>query len=133
MSATSDDLENKLLDHVLGGPDYTRLATVYLALFSTATTDAGGGTELTGGGYARIAVTNNATNWPAAAGGSKSNGVAITFAAASGAWATATHFAIMSALTGGVMLFHGPLTTSKTVASGETPRFSAGAIVISQA
>ena len=48
----SDYLENEILDHVLGGADYSRPATVYIALYTAAPTDAGGGTEVTGGSYA---------------------------------------------------------------------------------
>src|SRR3989304_5914505 len=70
----SDFLENELLDHVLGNAAYAAPATVYFGLYSVGPSDVGGGTELTGSGYARIAVTNNATNYPAASGGAKSNG-----------------------------------------------------------
>src|SRR3972149_591973 len=70
----SDFLENELLDHVLGNAAYAAPATVYFGLYSVGPSDVGGGTELTGSGYARIAVTNNATNFPAASGGAKSNG-----------------------------------------------------------
>lgn len=80
----SNYLENALLDHALGGGNYTRPATVYIALFTVAPSDAGGGTEVSGNNYSRAAVTNDATNFPAASGGAKSNGVAITFATPSG-------------------------------------------------
>jgi len=82
----SNYLENKVLDHVLGGGDYTRPATVYVALYTVAPSDTGGGTEVTGGSYARAAVTNNSTNWPAASGGEKSNGTEITFETATASW-----------------------------------------------
>jgi hypothetical protein len=49
----SNYLENKLLDHVYGGPDYPRPATVYVALFTAAPTDSGGGTEVSGSGVSR--------------------------------------------------------------------------------
>ncbi|MDP9488130.1 MAG: hypothetical protein M3Q49_20465, partial [Actinomycetota bacterium] len=76
----SDFMENTILNEVFGGVNYVPVGTVYVALYTTAPDDAGaGGTEVSGGAYARVAVTNNATNWPAAVGGAKSNGVAITF------------------------------------------------------
>lgn len=128
MSALSDYLENELADHVLGGGDFTRPATVYVALFTAGPTDAGGGTEVSAGGYARATVTNNSTNFPAASGGAKSNGTAITFAAASATWGTVTHFAIYDAASGGNLLFHGELTTSKLIESGDTPSFGIGAL-----
>lgn len=69
MAGKSDYLELKILDGVLGGPDFVRPATSHVALYTVAPSDAGGGTEVSGGSYARAAVTNSATNWPAAAAG----------------------------------------------------------------
>jgi len=65
MAGKSDYLENTILDLVYGGVAYTPPAILYVALFSVAPTDAGGGTELSGGGYARVAVPNDLTNFPA--------------------------------------------------------------------
>ncbi|MGC9361097.1 MAG: phage tail fiber protein [Anaerolineae bacterium] len=128
----SDYLENELLDHVLGGADYTRPATVYVALFTVAPSDTGGGTEVTGGSYARAEVTNNATNWPAASGGVKSNGVDITFPEATADWGTVVAFAIFDAATAGNMLYWGDLTASKTINSGDTAKFNAGELSITE-
>ncbi len=123
----SDYLEDEVLDHILGGADYTRPATVYLAL-STAdpTDDASGLAEPSGGAYARLAVTNNATEWPAASGGAKSNANDLTFVTATASWGTVTHFAMFDAVTGGNMLMHAALTASKTIDPGDTVRFEAG-------
>ncbi len=129
----SDYLENKLLDHHLGGPDYTRPGTVYVALYSAAPSDAGGGTELAGNGYARVAVVNNATNWPAASAGSKSNGTEIRTPTATGSdWATATHFGIFDASTAGNLLRWAALTASVTVTVGSDARFAPGALVATE-
>ena len=57
MAEFTDFLENKIIDHMLRNQAYTPPTTVYVALFTTATTDAGGGTEVSGGAYARQAVT----------------------------------------------------------------------------
>ena len=128
----SDYLENVLLDEVLGGADYTPPATVYLALFTAAPSDSGGGTEVSGGGYTRVAVTNNSTNFPAASGGSKSNGVDMTFPQATADWGTVVAFAIFDASTAGNMLYWGDLTTSKTINDGDTAKFAAGDITITE-
>lgn len=128
----SNYLENKILDHVLGGADFTRPGTVYIALFTVAPTDAGGGTEVTGGSYARVTVTNNATNWPAASSGSKQNGTAFTFAQATANWGTVVAFAILDALTGGNFLYWGDLTQSKSVENGDTAEFAVGGITITE-
>lgn len=122
----SNYLENAILDHMLGGPDYVRPATVYMALFTAAPTDAGGGTEVTGGSYARVAITNNATNFPAAVGGVKTNGTAITFPTPSAGWGTVTHWGLFDASTSGNLLRYGTLTVSKTVDSGDVISFPIG-------
>jgi hypothetical protein len=130
----SNYLEDEILDHVLGGGDYTRPATVYVSLHSADPGETGAN-ELTGNGYARVAVTNNATNWPAASGGVKSNGTAITFAAAVTAdWASATHFGIWDddGSPAGNPLFLGALTTPKTVQVGDTASFAVGELDITE-
>lgn len=129
----SDYLENAILDHVLGGGDYVRPATVYVSLHSADPTDTGSGAEISGSGYARAAVTNDETNWPSASGGQKSNGTVIAFAAASGGdWAEATHFGIWDASSGGNLLYAGALTAPKTVEDGDTASFAAGELVITE-
>ena len=61
--ALSDYLENKLIDHVFRGTAYTAPGTVYVALFTSACSDSAGGTEVSGGSYARAALTTTTTNW----------------------------------------------------------------------
>jgi hypothetical protein len=129
----SDFLETALLDHSLGGPDYVRPANVHLALFSVAPTDAGGGTEITGGAYPRKAVTNNSTNFPAASGGSKSLATPQAFdVVPSGGLADAVAFGIFDAATGGNLLrwgwlgsdagktFYGRASDNVLIAPGHT-------------
>jgi hypothetical protein len=122
----SDYLENKLLDHVLGNTAYTAPSTVYVALFTANPSDSGGGTEVTGGSYARVSVTNNTTNWPNASSGSKSNGTAITFPTATANWGTVVASGVLDASTAGNFLWWADLTASKTVNSGDTLVFNAG-------
>jgi len=127
MSGKSDYLELKLLDHVLGATVFTTPATVYVGLFSVTPGDPGGGTELSGNGYARVAVTNNTTNWPNAAAGSKSNGTDIVFPTATPSdWTAAVAFGIFDASVAGNLLVWGALTGTVTVLAGETPQFNAG-------
>lgn len=132
----SNTLENAILDHVLGGPDYVRPPTVYVALFTADPTDAGTGAEVSTGdwtNYARVAVTNNDTNWPAAAGGAKSNGTEISFGAATIVTPVdVTHLGIWDAATAGNLLYHGALDTPKTITDGDTPRFGVGEIDITE-
>jgi hypothetical protein len=125
MSSFADYLENKLLDHVFGGTAYSAPGTLYAALFTAAPTDAGGGTEVTGGSYARAAITNNTTNFPNASGGAKSNGTAITFATATADWGTVTAIGIMDASTSGNLLGWATIT-SQSVPSGVTASIPVG-------
>mgnify|MGYP001563208888 CR=1 FL=1 len=128
----SDFLELELLDHVLGNAAYTAPVTVYVALYTVAPSDTGGGTEVTGGAYARVAVTNNATNWPAAAAGAKSNGTAITFPTATANWGTVVAFAILDAASAGNFLYWADLTINRVVNSGDTPSFAVGELDVTE-
>lgn len=117
MGSKDNYLELKVLDAILGA-GFTPPATVYFALFSTVPTETTSGTELTGGtapGYARLAATNDATNFPAATTngttgkGEKKVGVAQTFAANSGGsnWPTVVGWALYDASSGGNRLLWG--------------------------
>lgn len=130
MSA-GDTYENKYLDAGLGdGRAAAMPATVYVELFTTATTDAGGGTVVTGSNYAPVAVANTSVNWPNATGGQKSNGTAITFPTPVADWpANVTHFAIRDAI-GGAFMHHGALQAPVTILSGQPFVFPVGALVI---
>lgn len=134
MGSFSDFLENELLDHVLGNSAYVAPSTVYIALSTADPTDTGAGmAEPSGFAYARQAVTNNLTNWPAAVAGAKSNFNSITFPEATGNWGTITHFAIFDAVSGGNMLMHGALTVAKAITSGDVLQFPATSIAVSLA
>ena len=128
----ADFLENELLDHVLGNAAYTAPVTVYVALYTVAPTDAGGGTEVTGGSYARVTVTNNATNWPAASGGAKSNGTEIVFVTATASWGTVVAFGIFDAATAGNLLYWATLTANKIIDSGDTAKFAVGDLDVTE-
>lgn len=130
MSAASDYLENKVLDHVLGGSTYTQPSTIYVGLW-TADDGLESGTltsEVSGGSYAREAIT-----FDAASGGSADSAATVTFPTATANWGTITHVALMDASTSGNVLFHGSVTTSKTIESGDTFQISAGNLTISLA
>lgn len=128
----SDYLENQLLNHVLGGSDYTRPGTVHVSLHTANTGETGSGAEVSGGSYARVAVTNNATNFPAASGGAKSNGSVFTFPTATASWGTVSHFGIWDASSGGNLLYYGALAASNAVGIGDTPSFPIGALDITE-
>lgn len=114
MSAASDYLEGAALDHFLGITSITAPANVYLALFTAAPNDAGGGTEVSGGSYARQAVTFDRS------GDTATNNGDVTFATATASWGTVTHWGLFDAATSGNLLFHGAFDASRTIGSGDT-------------
>jgi hypothetical protein len=117
-------LENKLIDHFLGTTSYTMPADVYVALFTAAPSDAAGGTEVTGGSYARQIAT-----FTAASSGATSNDSNIDFTGMPAA--TTVAIGIFDALTTGNMLLYGTLTTNKTTDAGDTLRIATGDLDIS--
>jgi len=132
----SNYLENELLDHVLGDASYSAPGTLYIALYTVATGDSDSGTEVSGNGYVRLAVTNNATNFPAASAGAKANGVAFTFATASGGnWGTVVAFGIYDSSTStgtNNLLYWADLTVSKSVDDGDTAQFNIGDLDVTE-
>lgn len=124
----SDFLELELLDHIFTDGAYTPPATLYVGLYTAAPTDAGGGTEVTGGSYARKSTT--AADWDAAAAGSKSNGASIDFVTATANWGTVVAFGIFDAASAGNLLIWADLNTSKSVDNGDTAKFPAGNLTI---
>ena len=139
MSAASNYLENKVLDHVLTATTYTAPAARYLALFNntsgSAATNLEAGTltdeiSTSGTAYARTAITFNA-----ASGGSSTNNGAVTFATATANWGSVTHVAVMDGDTegSGNVLFWGAVTTAKTIETGDTFQVSNTNLTISLA
>src|SRR5574337_98595 len=117
-------LSNALLNHMHGKTSFT-MPTVYMALFTTAPTmPAGtGGTEVSGGSYARVATSG--TTWNSAAAESISNATAITFPTASASWGTVVAVGAYDAATSGNLLWSASVT-SQAVGSGVTPSISSG-------
>lgn len=116
----SNYLENKVLLHVFGASAYTAPATLYVALFTSDPGEAGTGTEVSGGSYARQTIAFTVT------GSQASNTAAVEFPTATASWGTITYAAVYDAVSGGNLLASGALTTSKTIASGDVLRIPAG-------
>ena len=129
MGSFGDYWENEILDHVFGKGSYTP-PTIYVALSTAEPGDDGSAlSEPCGNGYARQST--SASDWNAAAGGVIDNANEITFAEATGYWGTITHFALMDAASGGNLLAHGALSTSKSIGSGDTVSIAAGDLDVS--
>lgn len=123
MAALSDYSENLLLQWLMTTAVVTRPTAWHVALFSVAPSDAGGGTELSGGGYARQ---------PAAftvSGNVASNSAVIEFVN-NGAldWPNIVAVGIFDAATLGNLLFHGLLASARDPALNDTIRFAAGTL-----
>lgn len=141
MSALSDFLENKLIDQLFRAQSAPTTSTLYVGLLTAAPSDTGGGTEVSGGDYARVAVTSSLANWAgtqsagstvasSGTGGQTSNNNAITFPTPAAGWGTVTHFGIYDASTSGNLLFYGQLTIAKTINQSDTVTFPAGSLTI---
>ena len=137
MTAASNYLENKVLDHVLKNTAYTQPSGLYLALFNNTSTNTAANleagtltdeTSTSGTAYARKAVT-----FAAASSGTAATSATVTFDAATASWGTITHVAVMDASTSGNVLFWGAVTTSKTIDTGDTFQVTQGNLTISLA
>lgn len=120
----SNYLENKLLDHFLGTTSYTMPSPVYVALYTVAPSDAGGGTEATGGSYARQTAT-----FSAASSGATSNDANIDFTNMPAC--TVVAIGIHDNITSGNLLVWGTLTANKSLDAGDTLRIATGDLDIS--
>lgn len=138
MSAASNYLENKVLDHVLGegARDFTSPATLYLALFkengsTLSNLEAGTLTDeisTSGTGYGRQGV-----NFSAASGGTAATNGTVSWSTATASWGTVTAVAVMDASTSGNVLFYGNLTSSKPIDTGDTFQISSTNLTVSLA
>lgn len=128
MAALSNYLENALINGTLRATNYTAPTTVYVGLFTTDPTDAGTGTEVSGNGYARKSAT-----FASPSNGASSTSADVQFDQATGSWGTITHFGILDALTSGNLLYHGALTTSKAIDTGDVFKIASGSLTVTLA
>ena len=139
MSAASNYLENKVLDHVLTATAYTQPGTRYLALFTNTSSNAAANLEAgtltdevttSSSAYARKSVT-----FAAASGGSSATNATVTFDTATASWGSITHIAVMDGATAGAgnVLFWGAVTTAKTIDTGDTFQVTSGNLTIALA
>ena len=141
MSNFTNYTENQLVDHLYRAGTFTKPTAMWHALYTAAPGEAGGGTEVTGGSYARVNLAPSDTNWTATQGGTSgassgttgqtSNAVAITFPTPTANWGTISHVAQHSASSAGNPYTYGTLGTPKTVNNGDpAPSFAVGALTV---
>lgn len=141
MAAWTDYAENKIVDAVFRGQPLNAPATFYVALYTTADNDAGSTrVEVSGGSYARVAITSSLANWAGTQGagttvastgttGTTSNNNTLTFPTPTANWGTIVGMGLIDAATGGNEWAYGALSTPQTVNSGATaPTFPAAAL-----
>lgn len=142
MSAMSDWLENNFIDFYMRGQTFTPGANLFFALFTAAPSDSGGGTEVTGGSYARVSVARSLANFSGTqgagttvastgTGGVTSNNGVITFPTPTANWGTVTHWGVFDASSAGNLAFQGALTTQRVINNGDGPvTFAAAAFAL---
>ena len=142
MAAMSNYLENKLIDFLFRGISFSAPSPLHFALFTTAPTDAGTGTEVAGGGYARVSVTPNTINFTntqdsgtaastGTSGATKNNVVVQWPTAPTAYWGVVTHVAIYNAATSGELLWWAALANAKTINAGDpAPSFPVNSFVL---
>jgi hypothetical protein len=121
MAEISNFLEDALINATLRNTTYTSVATVYVSLWTSDPTDAGSGTEVSGGSYARTAVTFGAPS-----NGVTTNDADVTFPTCTASWGTVGWIGINDAATSGNLLYHTPLDAAKTIDSGDIFKIATG-------
>lgn len=124
----SNYLENAMINAVLRNTSYTSPSTVYVGLHTADPTDAGSGTEVSGGSYARTSVTFGSPS-----NGVSTNSAAVEFPQATADWGTVSHIGIWDASSTGNLLFHTALDTSKAIATGDIFKIASGNLSVTLA
>lgn len=133
MTQMSDYLEGQIRAHVFRTASFTKPTVLAVALYTAAPGETGGGTEVSGGSYARVQRNPLDANWTAASAtdGLTDNAASLDFPAPTANWGSVTHTAVLDATSAGNFLLYGALTTPKTVNNGDAaPSFAAGALDI---
>lgn len=128
MAEMSNYLENALINATLRATTFTSPAIVYVGLYTSDPTDAGSGTEVSGGSYARTAVTFGAPS-----NGASTNSAAVEFPQCTSTWGTVSHIGILDASTSGNLLYHTALDSSKTIETGDVFKIAVGNLSVTLA
>jgi hypothetical protein len=116
----SNTFETTVLTWAFTTSSATRPTSWHLALYTSAPGEAGGGTEVSGGGYARQSVTFTVS------GNEATNSGAIEYPTATGSYGTVTHVGVFDAASGGNLIAYAALATSKAIDTGDVLRVPAG-------
>lgn len=112
-------------------PITSRPTAWWVGLFTSTAGESGGGTEVSGGAYARVSVTwGNGTQLGGTDGYQLSNTAQLDFPTATADWGLITSFGVFTASTSGTLLYYGALDLSRTVSNGDLASFAAGALKV---
>lgn len=127
MAEMSDYLEVALLNATLNGVAFTAVNNPYVSLHTADPTDAGTGTEVSGGSYARTTA-----SFALATGtsGLVATDADVTFPTATATWGTVGWIGLWDAASGGNMLYHTALDASKTIDSGDIFKITTGNLTV---
>lgn len=100
MGAFTGDLTNKLLAKAFGAVDFTPAPIIYVAAYTSLTNATVTGTEVSGGGYTRLAIPNNPANFVRVNDYQYTNAVLLSWPTATASWGTISHVAFWSTATG---------------------------------
>lgn len=137
MAFTSYASQN-MIKSLFGGGNAALPATLYFGLSTTTVAiDGTGITEPSGNGYARVAMTNNGTNFPvtqiatgSGGGAEVQDGTAINFPQATGSWGTVSYWFVSDAASGGNIIAYGALSPAQAIVTNNTPSFGVDALTI---
>ena len=118
--SVSNEFETRVLNYVLTTSSVTRPTTWRVALYTSAPSDTGGGTEVSGGAYARQSVAFTVS------GNTASNTASVEYPTATASYGTVTHVGVFDAASGGNLIAYAALTTSKAIDTGDVFRLPAG-------
>jgi hypothetical protein len=125
MAEISNYLEDALINGTLRATTFTAPTTIYVGLFTSDPTDAGTGTEVSGGSYARKSVT-----FAAPSNGASASSADVTFDTATATWGTITHIGLFDALTTGNLLYHTALDVSKLIETNDVFKINSGSLTV---
>ena len=116
----SNEFETRVLNYVFTTSSVTRPTAWHVALYTAAPSDTGGGTEVSGGAYARQAVTFSVS------GNTATNSGAVEYPTATASYGTVSHVGVFDAASGGNLIAYAALSASKAIAIGDVFRIPAG-------
>ena len=116
----SNDFETRVLQYIFTTGSVTRPTAWHVALYTAAPNDSGGGTEVSGGAYARQSVAFTVS------GNTASNSASVEYPTATASYGTVTHVGVFDASSGGNLIAYAALTTSKAIDTGDVFRLPAG-------